>query len=740
MGTVDVERYTGSCLISTALRPKAKLVQQQQQQRGVDVGGASAAGAGAYGHSDARNWAGVPLVSMAASIRKGGAGGGTGKGGGAGDWRGGGVRRYQGAPLIRAPAAPANKNGAKKMERRAPAAVVAVGSGLICAPVPCSGAPGGGVGGVCSESPESLDGGGGGDGVSSSAASSSSDCYSVTSDEGLASGGSESSLPRIIKARKRRRKDAAAARRRGSSSCGGGGTSTCSSESGDAGVMLAESLLQLNLNSNQSADQWVRRDIWTTAAAAPTTTWTGAPASAWINVVNDKCRSSCWPKLQQQDSTVAVAQSTPASAAVDLSKTPQLVVPPANCAGVFSSLEVSSEIITSPYGHLTAPLPPMRPWVPLGHPDRTRPTCIFTVMCYNVLCDKYATRQMYGYCPSWVLKWEYRRKGILEEIRHYSADIISLQEVETEQFYNYFLPELKRDGYDGIFSPKSRAKTMAESDRRYVDGCAIFYRTAKFSLIFEHLIEFNQLALAKAEGCDDMLNRVMTKDNIGLAALLETKEAAWSNGIRPDPSQIHQPLLVCTAHIHWDPQYCDVKLVQTMMLMNELKQITQDAGHSFRPGHKADPSHIQLLLCGDFNSLPDSGVVELLSQSRIMANHPDFKEFSYKSCLQKMSSFSEKSNEFTHPFRLSSAYTTDVMPYSNYTFDFKGLIDYIFYSKNTMVPLGLLGPVDAEWFRENKIHGCPHRDIPSDHFSLLVELEMTPTYSGLGSNGFIPRR
>ena len=27
-----------------------------------------------------------------------------------------------------------------------------------------------------------------------------------------------------------------------------------------------------------------------------------------------------------------------------------------------------------------------------------------------------------------------------------------------------------------------------------------------------------------------MLNRVMTKDNIGLAALLETKEAAWSNG------------------------------------------------------------------------------------------------------------------------------------------------------------------------------------------------------------------
>lgn len=124
-------------------------------------------------------------------------------------------------------------------------------------------------------------------------------------------------------------------------------------------------------------------------------------------------------------------------------------------------------------------------------------------MCYNVLCDKYATRQMYGYCPSWALSWEYRKKvtalwtiyynmnilhiklsrnllqAILDEIRHYAADIISLQEVETDQFFNFFKPELKNDGYEGIFSPKSRAKTMSEADRKYVDGCAIFFRSAK---------------------------------------------------------------------------------------------------------------------------------------------------------------------------------------------------------------------------------------------------------------------
>lgn len=48
----------------------------------------------------------------------------------------------------------------------------------------------------------------------------------------------------------------------------------------------------------------------------------------------------------------------------------------------------------------------------------------------------------------------------------------------------------------------------------------------RFTLVKEHLIEFNQLAMANSEGSDNMLNRVMPKDNIGLAALLKTTEAA----------------------------------------------------------------------------------------------------------------------------------------------------------------------------------------------------------------------
>jgi mRNA deadenylase 3'-5' endonuclease subunit Ccr4 len=161
-------------------------------------------------------------------------------------------------------------------------------------------------------------------------------------------------------------------------------------------------------------------------------------------------------------------------------------------------------------------------------------------------------------------------------------------------------------------------------------------------------------------------------------------------------------------------------------------------------------------------------VIEFLTSGRVPADHKDFKSLAYKSCLQKISGC-DKPNEFTHSFKLASAYSEDIMPFTNYTyvlffkftcvyylpfliwiimlsglslfrlwpcivylwkynskynnfnasiisvcrFDFKGIIDYIFYSKQSMTPLGLLGPLAPEWLRENKVVGCPHPHVPS---------------------------
>ncbi|PAV75320.1 hypothetical protein WR25_00323 [Diploscapter pachys] len=375
--------------------------------------------------------------------------------------------------------------------------------------------------------------------------------------------------------------------------------------------------------------------------------------------------------------------------------------------------------------HINTAPPPERNWVMIRHADPDRPIATFTVLCYNVLCDKYATVSQYSYCPSWALNWEYRKQSIIKEIKNYEADIITLQEVETEQYRLLFLPELKGMGYTGIFSPKSRAKTMSEEERKYVDGCAIFWKSDKFEMDRQHTIEFTQLAMKKGSMSDTMLNRVMPKDNIALCAVLKIKENVYANrrmSINANDNVVGSPLVVCTAHIHWDPEFCDVKLVQTMMLAHEVHRVAKETAEKYR----IQPQQTPVLICGDLNSLPDSGVFEFLSQGQLSRKHPDLKTFREDACLERFSS-SDDSNVLTHALRLDSAVDTSSIPFTNYTLDFKGMIDYIFSTPQSLARLGILGSFDSNWVTNNKILGFPHPHVPSDHIPIMAQYAIIPT-------------
>jgi len=104
---------------------------------------------------------------------------------------------------------------------------------------------------------------------------------------------------------------------------------------------------------------------------------------------------------------------------------------------------------------------------------------LITVFSMNILAPMYATDQIYPHCPTWALNWEYRKERIMDEIFKYKADIICLQEMETEQFEVYFKPKLQRQGYQAVFCPKSRSKTMIDVEARGVDGSSIFYKESK---------------------------------------------------------------------------------------------------------------------------------------------------------------------------------------------------------------------------------------------------------------------
>ena len=379
---------------------------------------------------------------------------------------------------------------------------------------------------------------------------------------------------------------------------------------------------------------------------------------------------------------------------------------------------------------LTAGSPPNpREWHVL---DSTLAGETLSVVSYNILCDKYATSAQYGYTPSRALAWEYRSNLILREIQDHDADFVCLQEVDMESYNELFRKQLVHNDYQGVFWPKSRAKTMAEKEARLVDGCATFYKKSNYILLQKEFIDFAHLAINRPDmkGEHDVFNRVMPKDNIAVLTFFENR----FTGSR---------FIVVNAHIHWDPYFEDVKLVQVAILMEQVDKFAEKWSRhpactdkaAFRhsevdgdlkaptpeplptPGPSleyASGTQIPLIICGDFNAGAGSGVHDLITQGSVAPDHLDFKNRKYGNFTR---------DGMAHSFTIQSAYIgTQELAFTNYTPNFHGVIDYIWYSKNLLQVRGLLGDVDLEYLR--KVPGFPNWHFPSDHLALKAEFEV----------------
>jgi CCR4-NOT transcription complex subunit 6 len=367
----------------------------------------------------------------------------------------------------------------------------------------------------------------------------------------------------------------------------------------------------------------------------------------------------------------------------------------------------------------------------------------FSVLCYNILCEKYATERLYGYTPSWALSWDYRKELILTEVMNHDADFLCLQEVDIAQYEDYFVANLVGQDYEGVYWPKSRYKTMSGADQRQVDGCATFFKKSKcvylcpfsptcldpyyrYKLVEKQLIEFSALAMQRPDfkKNDDMFNRVLGKDNIAVVCLLESIETATR-------------VIIANAHIHWDPAYRDVKLVQVALLIEEVEKIAHafskypprlppnapngestaangDTKSFSRPiPTYSDGSKIPLIICGDFNSVPSSGVYEFLANGHVPANHADFMSHVYGKYT---------SDGLRHKLGLKSAYAgCGELPMTNYTPSFQGVIDYIWYGSANLAANAVLGEVDQPYLE--KVVGFPNAHFPSEYIlsaSVLV--------------------
>ncbi|KAJ5570053.1 uncharacterized protein N7459_009483 [Penicillium hispanicum] len=391
--------------------------------------------------------------------------------------------------------------------------------------------------------------------------------------------------------------------------------------------------------------------------------------------------------------------------------------------------------------------PPDRDWVILDETANSNnsPTEKITVLSYNTLCDSSATQTQYGYTPSRVLSWQFRRELILNELRSHSSDIVCLQEVDQGSYNNFFREQLAYNDYKGVYWPRGRAMGMQEEDAKTVDGCATFFKGSKYILLDKQLINFGQTAVRRpdAKGQDDIYNRLWQKDHIAVVIFLENRQT----GAR---------FMVVNAHLYWDPAFKDVKLIQTAILMEEITRLSDkyakwpactdktafrfseaETGSESAPTVEPAPSmeyasgdQIPLLMCGDFNSSPGSAAYNLIANGRLPEEHPDLEKRLYGN-LSKVG--------MTHPFKLKSAYgCMGELSFTNYTPDFKDILDYVWYSSNTLHVSALLGNVDTEYLR--RVPGFPNFHFPSDHVALFAEFTVKGKKGKVVEADFGPQR
>jgi CCR4-NOT transcription complex subunit 6 len=398
--------------------------------------------------------------------------------------------------------------------------------------------------------------------------------------------------------------------------------------------------------------------------------------------------------------------------------------------------------------HHTVHLPPPdRDWVILDETASSgnSPTEKITVLSYNTLCDSSATQSHYGYAPSRVLSWEFRRELILNELRSHSSDIVCLQEVDQGSYNNFYREQLAYNDYKGVYWPRGRAMGMQEEDAKSVDGCAIFFKGSKYILLDKQLINFGQTAVRRpdAKGQDDIYNRLWQKDHIAVVVFLENRQT----GAR---------FMVVNAHLYWDPAFKDVKLIQTAILMEEITKLSDgyakwpactdktafrfseaESGSENAPVVEPAPSmeyakgdQIPLLMCGDFNSNPGSAAYNLIANGHLPEAHPDLEKRLYGN-LSRVG--------MTHPFKLKSAYgSIGELSFTNYTPDFIDILDYVWYSSNTLHVSALLGEVDKEYLR--RVPGFPNFHFPSDHIALFAEFTVKGKKGKVVEADFGPQR
>lgn len=367
---------------------------------------------------------------------------------------------------------------------------------------------------------------------------------------------------------------------------------------------------------------------------------------------------------------------------------------------LFSSMIVPSDFDATKY----------RSWVQFNTPAACTNQTV-SVMSYNLLSRHYVWKPVFGYLDQEYLNWsDYRFPLINRIIRQFNCDIMCFQEMEHLVYEKFWSKSFPSSNYQSFYLRKPKPMYWGEKPLENMDGVGIFVNKDKFEVLEQQQINFGEYILqhhTKFNVTKATAERVIPRNTVALLLKLRDK--------RND-----KILYVSNTHLYWSPDFNDVKLIQTKLLLNILRDFI-DASSTSNPC---------IIMCGDFNSNPSSSVFKLLSSGKLDACK--CCEFDHHDHAHKSDSDLFHKGLLEHPFHLSCAYEL-ILPgshgsarkkleFTSFSKSLIDVVDHIWYSNAHFRVTKLLGEVDPLYFRGKTIVGFPDSQFPSDHIPLVTEL------------------
>jgi len=334
----------------------------------------------------------------------------------------------------------------------------------------------------------------------------------------------------------------------------------------------------------------------------------------------------------------------------------------------------------------------------------------FSVLSFNLLADMLCTCEMYPSIDTSTLDWAARLPLIQKEIAFRSPDLLCLQELQgategagvppADDHHALLRRWLDEHGYDGRYVRKTR---------RYGGswplqiGNALFWRRETFAYVCHEEV---LLAAVLAAACDEESSSEYfgREPQVGLCV-----------GLRHIKSG--RQLVAITTHLSSHFQEPWRQVAQAHAVVAAGCALAEKMGEG-----------TAVVMGADLNSIPGSGVYQLITHATLAASHPHMQHCGRADDVS-MPSFGKLGGggadlQLTMPLASAYAAVLGQEPlFTNFTgppYNFVGTLDYIFFSPGSLRVTQVLQLPTEDTVRLERC--LPSSRFPSDHLPLFAHL------------------